>query len=128
MESENVTQKGTELAASPGSAVLMATPRTDGQIYWNALPQLATSAEIVYASFARELERERNAFKSALMTIDEIYVDGCDTYEDWKSMGEIARAAIYSENDKLTHPERTPKQNENSNWKTTNRITRDPSG
>ena len=58
MKSESVTQEGAELAASPCSAVLMATPRTDGQIYWNALPQLATSAEIVYASFARGLERE----------------------------------------------------------------------
>jgi len=44
----------------------MATPRTDGQIYWNALPQLATSAEIVYASFARELERENARLRKAV--------------------------------------------------------------
>ncbi len=35
----------------------------------------------------------------ALLRIEEIYFDGCDTYEDWKAMGTIARETL-SENDK----------------------------
>jgi hypothetical protein len=37
------------------------------------------------------LERERDEALTALMEIEEIFVDGSDTYEDWKSMGKIAR-------------------------------------
>ncbi len=35
----------------------------------------------------------------ALLTleqIEEIYVDGCDTYEDWKAMGELARSFLHT--------------------------------
>jgi hypothetical protein len=28
------------------------------------------------------------------MKIEEIFIDGCDTYEDWKSMGQIARTFL----------------------------------
>jgi hypothetical protein len=31
------------------------------------------------------------------MAIEERYIDGCDTYEDWKFMGDTARAFL-SEN------------------------------
>ena len=31
----------------------------------------------------------------AMMAIEERYIDGCDTYEDWKFMGGTARAALH---------------------------------
>jgi hypothetical protein len=34
---------------------------------------------------------QRDAAIDALMKIEDIYIDGDDTYEDWKSMGQIAR-------------------------------------
>jgi hypothetical protein len=43
------------------------------------------------------LERERDEALTALMEIEEIFVDGSDTYDDWKSMGKIAREFL-SEN------------------------------
>jgi hypothetical protein len=36
--------------------------------------------------------------QTALEGIEEIYIDGCDTYEDWRKMGDIARSAIYQPN------------------------------
>ena len=30
----------------------------------------------------------------AMMAIEERYIDGCNTYEDWKFMGDTARAAL----------------------------------
>ncbi len=45
----------------------------------------------------RKLERERNAAIAALSSIEERYIDGCDTYEDWKFMGGIARS-FFEEN------------------------------
>jgi hypothetical protein len=39
-------------------------------------------------------ERERDAAIGAIMKIEEIYIDGDDTYEDWKSMGQIARTFL----------------------------------
>ena len=32
--------------------------------------------------------------EEALMKIEDIYIDGDDTYEDWKSMGQIARTFL----------------------------------
>jgi hypothetical protein len=34
---------------------------------------------------------QRDAAIEALMKIEDIFIDGDDTYEDWKSMGQIAR-------------------------------------
>ena len=39
---------------------LRPTPETDAETYWNSLPKLATSAEIVHASLCRRIERERD--------------------------------------------------------------------
>jgi len=86
----------------------MSTPRTDGQIYWNALPQLATSAEIVYASFARELERDNQTMRGLL-------IQALPFIERWHGAMENPKMPLLAEmrdclqNDKLTHPERTPK-------------------
>jgi hypothetical protein len=48
---------------------------------------------------SKKMERERDAAIAALMAIEERYIDGCDTYEDWKFMGDTARAFL-SENTK----------------------------
>jgi hypothetical protein len=70
------------------------TPETDAEVN-----ELVTSStyNMVTADFARQLERERDEALTALMEIEEIFVDGSDTYEDWKSMGTIARKFL-SEN------------------------------
>ena len=52
---------------------------------------------VVDAAFARKLERERNAALNALCKIESHYVDGCDTYEAWESMGEIAATFLPDE-------------------------------
>jgi hypothetical protein len=40
------------------------------------------------------LAREVIRLRMALEEIERIYVDGDDTHEDWKAMGEIARKAV----------------------------------
>ena len=37
---------------------------------------------------------QRDGAIDALMKIEEIFIDGDDTYEDWKSMGKIARTFL----------------------------------
>ena len=44
-----------------------------------------------WEGYARRLESERDKALKALSDIEEIYIDGCDTYEDWQAMGTIAR-------------------------------------
>jgi hypothetical protein len=94
-----------------------ATPETDAASF-----STVYQGELVRASFARRLERQRDEWHGAfllaakragdagellvglkrqrdelleaLYAIEERFVDGCDTYDDWKFMGETARAAI----------------------------------
>ena len=47
---------------------------------------------------AVKMESQRDAAIAVLMAIEERYIDGCDTYEDWKFMGDTARAFL-SENE-----------------------------
>jgi hypothetical protein len=47
----------------------------------------------IFDEMAR-LERERDEARAALMKIEDVFVDGEDTYEDWRTMGNIARAAL----------------------------------
>jgi len=73
------------------SAVLGQTPETDAVLaqYAHHLPNwLATD---IVAAKARSLERQRDAAKATLDRIDEIYIDGENTHDDWKAMGELAR-------------------------------------
>ena len=42
----------------------------------------------------KKLMQERDETREALMKIEEIFIDGEDTYEDWKKMGNIAREAL----------------------------------
>jgi hypothetical protein len=41
-----------------------------------------------------KLCNQRDTAIDALMKIEDIYIDGDDTYEDWKSMGQIARTFL----------------------------------
>jgi hypothetical protein len=41
--------------------------------------------------FAQKLERQKDGAIAALESIEARYTDGCDTYEDWKFMGDTAR-------------------------------------
>jgi hypothetical protein len=67
-----------------------ATPETDSMGY---TPTVLTPAWRLM-QHARRLERQRDELLEALYAIEERFVDGCDTCDDWKFMGETARAAI----------------------------------
>jgi hypothetical protein len=41
-----------------------------------------------------EICKQRDAAIDALMAIEDIFIDGDDTYEDWKSMGQIAKTFL----------------------------------
>jgi chromosome segregation ATPase len=43
---------------------------------------------------AQSLKEERDEAREALMKIEEVFIDSDDTYEDWRKMGNIARAAL----------------------------------
>jgi len=58
---------------------------------------------VVDADLSRKLERERDKAIAALSAIEERFVDGCDTYEDWKFMGGIARSFL-GENSQADQP------------------------
>lgn len=47
-------------------------------------------------------EEYRKAF-TVLESIEEIYMDGGDTYEDWKAMGGLARGYFLLPNAEVTH-------------------------
>ena len=42
----------------------------------------------------QRVRRERDEAMEALMKIEDVFVDGEDTYEGWKAMGSIAKAAL----------------------------------
>lgn len=48
----------------------------------------------VLRAVAQRLERQRDEAREALMEIESVYVDGCDTCADRERMGSIARAAL----------------------------------
>jgi hypothetical protein len=72
-----------------------AVSRTPDGMYDSRVP----ISDYAYAMLehSRKMERERNAALDALDKIESHYVDGDDTYEAWKAMGEIA-AAFLAEN------------------------------
>lgn len=63
-------------------------------------------------NFCRKLERERDAALMVIEQIEERYIDGCDTYEDWKFMGNAARNFLYPENAKCPSTGATGNDNE----------------
>ena len=54
--------------------------------------------ENVGQAAGRIIATEYRKLESVIEAIEEIYVDGCDTYEDWKAMGDLARAALSRHN------------------------------
>ena len=48
------------------------------------------------------LAEENARLREAVGRIEEIYMDGEDTYEDWQAMGEIARRALVATPDTKT--------------------------
>lgn len=54
------------------------------------LAERLTRLELDSSKALAKLERERDEALEALMKIEEIFIDGEDTYEDWKKMGNIA--------------------------------------
>lgn len=80
------------------------TPETDAALCrydhpaWPGGRKFTVNGEpVVLADLARKLERKMNAALDALDKIESHYVDGDDTYEAWKAMGEIA-ATFLAEN------------------------------
>ena len=67
------------------------TPETDEKV---SVGLENADRECVPADFARKLERERDEAREALMKIEEVFIDSDDTYEDWRKMGNIARAVV----------------------------------
>jgi hypothetical protein len=66
------------------------TPETDALYRDDHRPNLI--------GHARKLERERDKAIAALSAIEERYIDGCDTYEDYKFMGITAREFFFPPN------------------------------
>jgi hypothetical protein len=74
-------------------------------------------AQVTWPPGTRIEERRANAeliaaapeLLEAMMAIEERYIDGCDTYEDWKFMGDTARAALqFLHNDESIHGGKEP--------------------
>jgi hypothetical protein len=54
--------------------------------------------EYIYSemlAFAQMLERERNEMRNALENIEDRFVDGENTYDDWLFMGTTAQTVLY---------------------------------
>lgn len=66
------------------------TPETDAMHERRDRDKLATSY-FNLLEFARQLEREKNKAIKTLETIEEIFVNGCNTHDDWLAMGTEAR-------------------------------------
>jgi hypothetical protein len=80
------------------------TPETDAE----AWIETDRANAVVFAKFARKLERERDearelqrnalrereAAREALMKIEDLFIDGTDIYADREMMGQIARDAL----------------------------------
>ena len=71
--------------------------RTPNGMYDSRVPISAFAYAM--SAHSKKMERERDAALAVISAIEERYIDGCDTYEDWKFMGDTARAFL-SENAK----------------------------
>ena len=70
------------------------TPETDMSQHEGLLKENSMPTQVVHVNFASKLERERDEAREALMKIEEVFIDSDDTYEDWRKMGNIARAVL----------------------------------
>jgi hypothetical protein len=89
--------------------IMSNTPRTDAfsLSLYQKLPNgsinikgLEIAGEL--ADFARELESENSLMRNALQAIEERFVDGENTHDDWQFMGETAKKTL----DKLPNPDK----------------------
>ena len=72
------------------------TPETDAAFAaWKARGQTETAS---VWSLAARMERERDAALRVIEQIEDRYIDGWDTYDDWRFMGQTARNFILIEN------------------------------
>lgn len=69
------------------------TPETDAYIGEDNDDNM-TEGEIALCEFARRLERRLAAALAVIEAIEDRYIDGCDTYADWKFMGDTARESL----------------------------------
>ena len=102
----NTTPKLNEAAegsSSPVPCSPSSTPETDRHtgLKYVACELIATS---------RRMERERDAAVRIIAQIEERYIDGCNTYEDWKFMGNAARNFLYPERQCEAVPTLTPQR------------------
>ena len=67
------------------------TPETDAA--WHSFTGNTEFAHNV-KNLSRKLERERDEAREALMKIEDLFIDGTDTYADREMMGQIARDAL----------------------------------
>ena len=91
--------------SSPVPCSPSSTPETDAALCrydhpaWPGGRKFTVNEQpVVLADFCRTLERERDAALRVIEQIEERYIDGCDTYEDWKFMGGLARNFLFPEN------------------------------
>ena len=83
---------------SESNQVLMA----DVKHYRDKIERYSPSNNDVYlkpvleavTKMAVELKAERDEAREALIEIEQVFIDSDDTYEDWRKMGNIARAAL----------------------------------
>ena len=83
---------------SESNQVLMA----DVKHYRDKIERYSPSNNDVYlkpvleavTKMAAELKAERDEARKALIEIEQVFIDSDDTYEDWRKMGNIARAAL----------------------------------
>jgi len=74
------------------------TPRSDAAELTEPYEIRALGFCVVHIDDARQLERELAKAIAALSAIEERYIDGCDTYEDWRFMGITAREFFFPPN------------------------------
>jgi len=72
------------------SPVAMEWAREDSGKPWRVESPMIT----VNSHSLEKLIAERNKYRSAIERIEEIYIDGDDTYEDWNTMGKISREIL----------------------------------
>lgn len=77
-----------ERLARTACSVSSETPETNAE--WTKHSSLNPSCAAAFVILCGKLERERDAALDALDKIESFYVDGDDTYEAWKAMGEVA--------------------------------------
>lgn len=77
------------------------TPLTDA-LWIHCVRNPGPGSGLLLAAHARRLERQLAEAREALEKIEERYIDGEDTYVDWKHMGTTARDALAQLDEKET--------------------------